>query len=111
MERVELERTAYELAKKYDKYSHMTKDGKLYGLDIFLKEEMDVNELEVPIVAFFCHDGRIYMTDSDQNYYPPEYFCVESLRKIVNYISDENNLFNDYPNGFYNYNERKLIVK
>ena len=49
MERVELERTAYELAKKYDKYSHMTKDGKLYGIDIFLKEEMDVNELEVPI--------------------------------------------------------------
>lgn len=111
MDRIELERKASELATKYDKYSHTTKDGKLYGLDIFLKEEMDVNELEVPIVAFFCHNGKIYFTDVDQNYYQPEYFCVESLRKIVNYISDENNIFNDYPNGFYNYNERKLIVK
>ena len=53
MERVELEKTAYEFAKKYDKYSHMTKDGRLYGIDIFLKEEMDVNELEL-IVCKLC---------------------------------------------------------
>jgi len=111
MDRIEVERTAYELAKKYDKYSHTTKDGKLYGLDIFLKEEMDVNELEVPIVAFFCHEGKMFITNADQNYYPPESFSVESLEKFVNYISDENNIFNDYPNGFYNDNDRKLIVK
>lgn len=109
MERVGLERKAYELAKKCDKYSHMTKDGKLYGLDIFLKEEMSVKEFDAHIVAFFCHNGKMFITNEDQNYYPPESFSVESLRKFLDYISDENNIFNDYPNGFYN--DRKLIVK
>lgn len=109
MDRIEVERKAYELAKRYDKYSHETKNGVLYLIDVFLKEGMMVNEFDVPIVAFFCHDGKMLIENENQEYYTPEYFSLETLERFVSYISNEKNIFNDYPNGFYN--DRKLIVK
>jgi len=111
MDRIELERKASELTKKYDKYSHMTENGKLYLIDIFLKKEMTIKEFDVPVVAFSCHDGKMLITDEDQDYCLSEDLCTESLKKFLDYISDENNIFNDYPNGFYNDKGRKLIVK
>lgn len=82
-----------ELSSKYDKYSHMTKNGTNYLLYIFLKKSFTSKEFELPIVAFFCHKGKLFLVDEGQDDYDPEDINESTLGKFLNYIEDCNNLY------------------